>query len=142
MAPVTLLTWDYKEQPDLAELAAAVARLSGGTVNIRQWEGHGTDSYVLVIADHEVSDAEAEALWYREPVPETPAGEDTRDAPDGEGTDARLKRWVKDNVPDTAIREGGGALVAMTGGQIYDLMFQVAERMYWHGADDVRGRRG
>jgi len=137
----TMLTWDYKAQPDLAALAAAVAQASGGTANLREWEGHGTDNYVLVIADHEVSDDEAEALWYGEPAPGIPAGEDTRPAPDGEGTDARLKRWIKANVPDTAIREGGGGLVSMTGGQMYDLLFAVAERMYWHGADDVRGHR-
>jgi len=45
---VKTLTWDYREQPDLAALAAAVAEVSGGTVRIREIET-GSDQYEIVI---------------------------------------------------------------------------------------------
>jgi hypothetical protein len=65
MMTVKTLAWDYREQPDLDALAAAVAEASGGTVRIREVETGG-DGYAIVIADREVSDDEAETLLYGE----------------------------------------------------------------------------
>jgi hypothetical protein len=66
--------------------------------------------------------------------------DDDRPAPDGRSTDARLQRWVRDNVPDVTIREDSGEPVYMTGGEVYLLLLAAVDRFYWHGADDVSGR--
>ena len=62
---------------------------------------------------------------------------DDRPAHDGRGTDARLSRWVRDNVSDRWIREDGADPVVMTGGDLYSLLHQVADRAYHWGTDDV-----
>jgi hypothetical protein len=77
---------------------------------------------------------------------------DDRDYPQGEGTDARLKRWLVDNQVDPRIREVEydeddqpltvAEEVTMSGDDLHFLLFQVAERMYFYGADDVRERYG
>jgi hypothetical protein len=56
-----IITWDWKEQPDLAELAAAVAEMSGGRVHMREVDT-GSDQYEWIISDYEVDDAEAERI--------------------------------------------------------------------------------
>jgi hypothetical protein len=66
--------------------------------------------------------------------------DDDRPWSDGRSTDARFSRWVREHVPDTRIRMDGGDLVTLTGGELYDLVSQAAERFYWHGADDASGR--
>jgi hypothetical protein len=70
------------------------------------------------------------------------ASDDARDYPQGKGTDARLKRWLVDNRVDMRVREDGTAQVTEQAGEIYWWLFQVAERMYWHGVEDVRERYG
>lgn len=67
---------------------------------------------------------------------------DDRDYPDGNGNDARLKRWLVDNSTDPRIREQGIEGMTLTGGQVYDLLFDVMDHFYWHGVDDVRERHG
>jgi hypothetical protein len=77
---------------------------------------------------------------------------DDRDYPQGEGTDVRLKRWLVDNQVDPRIRdieydEDDQPLtvaeeVTMSGDDLHFLLFQVAERMYFHGVDDVCERYG
>jgi hypothetical protein len=81
---------------------------------------------------------------------------DDRDYPRGEGTDARLKRWLVDYGPengaDWRVREvdcdeDDAPLtvpeeVTMVGDELYALLLAVADRMYWHGADDVCERYG
>lgn len=79
------------------------------------------------------------------------AGDD-RDYPQGEGTDSRLKRWLVDNEADPRVREAedgendqpltAAEDVTISGGSLYDLLWRVAERFYWHGVDDVRERHG
>ncbi len=64
------------------------------------------------------------------------------DREDGEGSldnHSRLAGWVKRNVPDQRIRMDSPLHVIMTGGEIFDLLFEVAERFYHHGTDDVGG---
>jgi hypothetical protein len=64
--------------------------------------------------------------------------DDQRPYPDGNGNDARLQRWVRDHVPDTAVREDGKDLVKVYGGDIYSLLFDVMDAFYWHGVNDAR----
>jgi hypothetical protein len=63
MAPV-IFSWDWKAQPPLKEIAAAVARVSGERrpVVMRTFDTGG-DEYALVIADREVTDEDALAAW-------------------------------------------------------------------------------
>lgn len=56
-----VMSWDWKEQPDLEQLAKAVYEISGRTVFIREIDTGG-DFYMLVISDYVVSDEEAEGL--------------------------------------------------------------------------------
>lgn len=56
-------TWDCRQQPPMDDIARAVAELSGGAVRL-QPVPTGTQDYALVVADHDVSDAEAEYLLY------------------------------------------------------------------------------
>jgi hypothetical protein len=53
-----ILSWDWKEQPDLRALAQLVNEVSGGRVHITEAET-GSDQYAIVIADHPVSDTDA-----------------------------------------------------------------------------------
>lgn len=59
-----VLSWDWKEQPDLDELAAAVREMSGGTVHIHQVETH-SDEYAIVIGPTELKPAEAYRIYER-----------------------------------------------------------------------------
>jgi hypothetical protein len=58
-----VFTWDWKEQPPLAEVAEAIAEVSGGTVHMRQVDTGG-DEYALVVSDRQVDDAEAGQLVF------------------------------------------------------------------------------
>jgi hypothetical protein len=68
--------------------------------------------------------------------------EDDRDYPDGNGNDARLKRFLVDNSTDPRIREQGTEGLTLTGGEVYDLLFDVMDRFYRYGTGDVRERHG
>jgi hypothetical protein len=63
---------------------------------------------------------------------------DQRPYPAGNGNDARLMRWVRDNVPDPLVCEDGKGLVKMAGGDLYLLLSHVIDVFYWHGVDDTR----
>lgn len=73
---------------------------------------------------------------------------DDRPYPQGESTDIRLARWLVDNTPNPLIRldveEGSpeDVPVTMTAAELGFLLYSVAERMYFYGADDVRERHG
>ena len=54
------LTWDWREQPDLDELCAIIAVLSGGRIEVHEVET-GTDEYALVFADGPVTEAQCRA---------------------------------------------------------------------------------
>jgi len=62
MARERLFTWDWKEQPPMTEIAAFVAELSGGSVVMRE-HPTGSDQYALVIADHQISEADAGRVY-------------------------------------------------------------------------------
>jgi hypothetical protein len=44
-----ILSWDWKEQPDLLELAEAIHGVSGGTVHLHQVDT-GSSDYAIVLA--------------------------------------------------------------------------------------------
>lgn len=58
-----ILTWDYREQPDLDALGEAIRTLSRGAVDLRAVPDTGSDSYAVVVADHPLTDAEAQEAW-------------------------------------------------------------------------------
>jgi hypothetical protein len=113
--------------------------------------GHGTatsaSETAAILADPEAMAAIVEATAEDGPVPPAlaQAAEDAWDANpggdrpehDGRSTVARLSRWVNRNVPDQRIREDGRTKVTMTGGQLYSLLLQVADRSYRWGTDDL-----
>jgi hypothetical protein len=74
----------------------------------------------------------------------TPEQLDDRPAPRGRGTDARLARWLVDNVPNPAVRldheEENAVPVTMSSAELGALLYQVADRFYFHGVDDALGR--
>lgn len=71
---------------------------------------------------------------------------DDRPYPQGEGTDARLARWLADNNDNPDVRldteevDDGPVTISKT--ELGFLLYSVAERMYWHGVDDVHERYG
>lgn len=65
MAEQRVLTWDWREQPDLDRLAAHVRELSGGKVRITTVDT-GSDQYAIVIADRALTADEAYAAYEAE----------------------------------------------------------------------------
>lgn len=58
-----LIAWDWRGQPDLAELARIVAERSGGAVHITPVEDTGDDQYAIIVADRPYTQTEA-TDWY------------------------------------------------------------------------------
>lgn len=59
-----VVSWDWREQPNLAVLAAAVSEVSGGRMHVSQVDT-GTDDYVIVISDRVLTGDEADAVYAR-----------------------------------------------------------------------------
>jgi len=57
-----IISWDWKQEPDLDKLGEAVRRVSGGACDLRLVDT-GSDSYDVVIADHVMTAGEARELW-------------------------------------------------------------------------------
>jgi hypothetical protein len=132
---------------DEMELLATAVKRFRGEIPHHWWEGKptvgrpGDRLYYGHVADPGAGMTQPD----RSPLPpwgsvlaEIPP--DDRPCPEGRSNPARLARWVRDNVPNTRIREDGEAEVAMTGGEIYDLLLDAVDRFYHHGADDALGR--
>lgn len=71
--------------------------------------------------------------------------EDDRPYPYGEDNGARLARWLVDNQADPRIRDEDdvpGEDITINSKDLHFLLYQVAERFYFHGAGDVRERHG
>lgn len=58
-----ILTWDYREQPDLDALGEAIRTLSRGAVDLRAVPETGSDQYAVVVADHPLSGDQAQSVW-------------------------------------------------------------------------------
>lgn len=59
MSRVEVLSWDYREQPDLARLGNVVAEMSGGRVWLTSVDDTGGQDYVLAVADRPLTQDEA-----------------------------------------------------------------------------------
>lgn len=66
MAEHHVLSWDWREQIDLDDLATAVREVSGGRAHVTQVDT-GSDQYAIVVADRKLTHDEAvaahEAVW-------------------------------------------------------------------------------
>lgn len=60
-----VLSWDWRAQINLDDLADAIRELSGGKVRMRVVDT-GSDQYAIVLADRQVGAAEALALYEAE----------------------------------------------------------------------------
>lgn len=56
-----IVTWGWKEQPPMRDIARAVSELSGGQVHMREVDTD-SDQYERIVSDYPVDDAEAERL--------------------------------------------------------------------------------
>lgn len=62
-----ILSWDWKEQPDLDQLREALREVSGGTVHLHEVDT-GSDQFAVVLTDREWSDDEVQLgydRWFR-----------------------------------------------------------------------------
>lgn len=57
-----IVTWDHREQPEIASFVAALSRVSQCTVFAREADT-GAGQYAWVITDREITDREATALY-------------------------------------------------------------------------------
>lgn len=57
-----IVAWDWRSQPDIARLAAAVNRISGGKCVIQDYDTGG-DMYAVTIAARNLTHDEQEQLW-------------------------------------------------------------------------------
>lgn len=63
-ARAEVMSWDWREQPDMAFLAGLVHSLSGGRVNITKVDTD-SDQYAIVISDGPLDRAQAYEVWRR-----------------------------------------------------------------------------
>jgi hypothetical protein len=64
VAEQRVLTWDWKEQPDLAELGRAVAELSGGRVHLAEVDTQ-SDQFAIVLSTVPLDEQTAAELYER-----------------------------------------------------------------------------
>lgn len=60
----TVFTWDWREPPDMEQLAQILHNVSGGTVHLRMVET-GSDQYAAVISAADLGEAGAQATYER-----------------------------------------------------------------------------
>lgn len=69
----SILTWDWREQPNLAELAELLLELTNGRLHLKSVDT-GSDQYAVVISTVELDQAAVNAaydVWYRRDDPPT-----------------------------------------------------------------------
>ncbi len=59
-----VITWDWREQPDLKHLARVIETLSGGSVHLRPVVTN-SDQYAVVVANTDLDEASAQATYER-----------------------------------------------------------------------------
>lgn len=62
MAEMVIISWDYREQIDRAELHRAVHDISGGRVHIREIDTD-SDQYAVLVSDEPADDETAMAAY-------------------------------------------------------------------------------
>jgi hypothetical protein len=60
-----VVSWDWKEQPDLDKLGDVIRRVSGGACDLRAIDTAG-DDYAVVVSDHVMDVPEARELYLGE----------------------------------------------------------------------------
>lgn len=65
MSRTEVLSWDWREQPDMEELGRIVWEKSGGRVAITSVEDTGSDQYAVVISDKPLRQVEARDVYLR-----------------------------------------------------------------------------
>lgn len=61
---VYVLTWDWREQIDLLALHNILRDMAGADIRLYRIDT-GSDQYAIVLADRDMTDAEARAAWRR-----------------------------------------------------------------------------
>jgi hypothetical protein len=56
-----IFSWDHDQQPDMKDIAAFVAEISGGRVVMRELET-GSQEYAWLVADHEPAAADLRVM--------------------------------------------------------------------------------
>ena len=59
-----ILSWDWRQQPDLDALGAALRRVSGGAVNLHK-VNTGSDEYAIVLAAEPLDGAQVAEAYRR-----------------------------------------------------------------------------
>lgn len=60
-----VISWDWKEQPDLRALAHAILEVSGGAVHLTEVRDTGMDQIAVVITTLPLTQREAGAAFHR-----------------------------------------------------------------------------
>lgn len=60
-----VLTWDYRQQPDIDALTEGIRDLSGGRLYLHQVDTGG-DEYAVVLSTADLTDAGARVVWERD----------------------------------------------------------------------------
>lgn len=113
-------------------------------------EDCGSSEDTVAVTDHEGNDLRILGVRTRDyrveivtdvpgrvPYVQDDSTEDDRPYPKGEANDTRLDRWIRDHVADRRIRRDGIDPVTMTGREIAELLFEVAEAFYNHARIDL-----
>jgi hypothetical protein len=61
---IAIMSWDWRGQPDLTELARAVREVSGGGVHLVEADT-GSDQYAIVLSDQPLDKAAATDAYRR-----------------------------------------------------------------------------
>lgn len=99
--------WDWKEQPPMEEIAAAVAEISG--VGRRAWMrpfNTESDQYAWIVSDRELSDAEAYHAYWANCMGYDPATDpDAPQLPVVEARDARIAVTIEPPARNSSYTE-------------------------------------
>lgn len=57
-----ILSWDWREQPDMEQFGKVVEELSGGRVHLHE-VNTGSDQYAVVLTDENLPFAEVDAVY-------------------------------------------------------------------------------
>jgi hypothetical protein len=65
---VRVLSWDWRQQPDLDRLAQILLEISDGRVHLHQVDT-GSDEYAIVLSDRPLTRTEADSCYRAEMAP-------------------------------------------------------------------------
>lgn len=131
-------TEDYSPEDFTVEAVVDMVEGCGGNEDVvAVTDREGNDLRVLGVRTRDYRVEIVTDQPGREPYVQDKSTPDDREVPSGESNDARLMRWVQAHVTDRRIRRSGIDPVTLTGGQVFDLLFEVAEAFYNHARIDL-----